>query len=69
MPKTTKSNPARSRLATISLAGKTGKNSFKFAGKLSGGELKPGGYTVTITTKAANGQSSKPLSLRFTIVA
>jgi hypothetical protein len=55
-------------LGTISLAGNAGKNSVKFAGKLSSGELKPGGYTVTITAKAANGQSSKTLSLKFTIV-
>lgn len=55
-------------LGTISIAGKADKNSVKFTGKLSGGELKPGGYTVTITAKAANRQSSKTLSLKFTIV-
>lgn len=55
-------------IGTISIAGKAGKDSVKFTGKLSGGELKPGGYTVTITAKAANGQGSKPLSLKFTIV-
>ena len=55
-------------LGTIVLAGKAGKNSVKFTGKLSGGELKPGSYTVTVAAKAANGQSSKPISLKFTIV-
>lgn len=52
-------------LGTISLAGKAGKNSVKFTGKLSGGELKPGTYTVTVTAKSA---SSKPIALKFTIV-
>lgn len=56
-------------LGTIALTGETGKNSVKFTGKLSGGELKPGDYAVTITAKAANGQNSKPISLKFTIVS
>ena len=54
---------------TVTLAGKVGKNSVKFTGKLSGGgELKPGSYTVTITAKGADRTSSKPISLEFTIV-
>lgn len=54
---------------TVTLAGKAGENSVKFTGKLSGGgELKPGSYTVTITAKDADGTSSKPISLKFTVV-
>ncbi len=56
-------------LGAVTLAGKAGENSVKFTGKLSGdGELKPGGYTVTIMVRGADGTSSKPISLELTIV-
>lgn len=55
---------------TVTLTGKAGKNSVKFAGKLSGGgKLKPGSYTVTITAKGADGKSSTPISLKFMVVS
>lgn len=55
-------------LGVVTIAGKAGSNSIKFAGKLPGGKkLKPGRYTVTITAKATNGTASKPSSLEFTI--
>jgi hypothetical protein len=56
-------------LGTVALTGKAGKNSVKFTGKLSGGALKPGGYTITLTAKGADGRSSKPISLKFTVVS
>jgi hypothetical protein len=55
-------------LGRVTLAGKAGKNSVKFTGKLSGGQLKPGVYTVTVTAKGADGKSSAPISLKFTIL-
>lgn len=68
-PKNRKKPSCTLTSGTITLAGKAGKNSVKFTGKPpSGGELKPGGYTVTITTKGADGKSSKPINLKFTIV-
>jgi CSLREA domain-containing protein len=54
---------------TIKLAGRSGKNSVRFTGRLSNRHtLKPGKYSVTITAKRANAAGSKPVTLRFTIV-
>jgi hypothetical protein len=53
----------------LSLKAPRGANKIRFAGRISPNhKLSIGSYTVTITATIANGESSAPKSLRFTIV-
>lgn len=51
---------------TVNLAGKAGANAYAFRGKLGGRSLKPGRYRVEVTAQA-DGKTSAPTSVRFTI--
>ncbi|HEY6398008.1 MAG TPA: hypothetical protein VIX82_11195 [Solirubrobacteraceae bacterium] len=53
----------------FSLRAAMGRDQIAFQGKTSARhKLAPGNYTVTITAIGANGSTSKPQSLSFTIV-
>jgi hypothetical protein len=56
-------------VASMSLNASNGANEIVFVGRVSPTHtLRPGRYTVTITATNASGASSKPQSLRFTIL-
>jgi hypothetical protein len=56
-------------VATLSLTARGGADKMVFDGRVSPTRrLRPGRYTVTITATNASGASSRPQSLRFTIV-
>jgi DNA-binding beta-propeller fold protein YncE len=56
-------------VGTVALAGHAGKDTIAFQGRFSGGgKLRPGTYTATIVGSASRAASSKPSSLRFTVV-
>jgi IPT/TIG domain len=58
-----------SRRGTLSFAGKSGPNAFKFKGRLSRAKKLPSGrYTVAISATNAAGQRSPALTLGFTIL-
>jgi hypothetical protein len=54
-------------LGALSFRSAAGRNTVRFGGRLAGGVLKPGGYTVQITATNALGERSAPRELRFTI--
>jgi hypothetical protein len=55
--------------AGLSLKAPSGADNIGFAGRVSPAhKLRPGSYTITITATNADGESSAPQSLRFTIV-
>jgi hypothetical protein len=56
-------------VASVSLTAHSGADKIAFEGRVSPTHrLRPGRYTVTITATNANGATSKPQSLRFTIL-
>jgi hypothetical protein len=56
-------------VASLSLKAHSGTDKIVFEGRVSPAQrLRPGRYTVTIMATNASGESSKPQSLRFTIV-
>lgn len=53
----------------ITLAGHAGVNTVTFQGRVSPGKkLAAGSYTLVVTAVGANGQASKPQTIKFTIV-
>ncbi len=53
------------KVGTLRTTGLEGRNKLKFAGKVGGKTLPPGGYQVTITAETGPGDANK--TLRFTI--
>ena len=49
-------------------SGRSGRNSFRFTGRLAGLKLKPGGYRL-IATPSAGGLAGSPAAAGFQIVA
>jgi hypothetical protein len=70
--KQNRKRPACNRVLTrgaLSIAGQTGPNHVTFDGRLSAARrLKPGRYTLVVTSTDAAGQRSQPRSVSFTIV-
>jgi hypothetical protein len=59
----------RARLAgSFTHSGHAGANAFRFTGRLRNRRLRPGRYTLVATATDRDGNTSKPVAARFTVV-